>query len=196
VVGSELALTLGFVARRLFAEPVGLVFAAREPGEELRYVPDLEVRGLRGGDARALLGSAVPFMLDERVRDRIIVETRGNPLALLELSRGLTATPLAGGFGMLPAQTLPGRIEEGFVRRLASRPEQARVLLLVATRHIRRSTTSAVVATCARSDVDTRSARDGREVVAIFDATHREGIQAYVDGSMPASENGSIRPSG
>jgi hypothetical protein len=153
------ALTLGFVARRLFAEPVGLVFAAREPGEELRYVPDLEVRGLRGGDARALLGSAVPFMLDERVRDRIIAETRGNPLALLELSRGLTATPLAGGFGMLPAQTLPGRIEEGFVRRLAPRPEQARVLLLVATRHIRRSTTSAVVATCARSDVDTRSAR-------------------------------------
>src|SRR5688572_17860315 len=93
------ALTLGFVARRLFAEPVGLVFAAREPGEELRHVPDLEVRGLPGSDARALLGSAVPFVLDERVRDRIIAETRGNPLALIELSRGLTATQLAGGFG-------------------------------------------------------------------------------------------------
>jgi DNA-binding CsgD family transcriptional regulator/tetratricopeptide (TPR) repeat protein len=126
------ALTLGFVARRLLAEPVGLVFAAREPGEELRHVPDLEVRGLPGRDARALLGSAVPAMLDERVRDRIIAETRGNPLALLELSRGLTATELAGGFGMPPAQALPGRIEEGFVRRLASLPEDTRVLLLVA----------------------------------------------------------------
>jgi DNA-binding CsgD family transcriptional regulator/tetratricopeptide (TPR) repeat protein len=126
------ALTLGFVARRLFAEPVGLVFAAREPGEELRHVPDLEVRGLPGSDARALLGSAVPFVLDERVRDRIIAETRGNPLALIELSRGLTATQLAGGFGMLPANALSGRIEQGFVRRLASLPEETRVLLLVA----------------------------------------------------------------
>ena len=79
------ALALGFVVRRLLAEPVGIVFAAREPGEELRHVPDLEVHGLRDGDARALLGSAVQFMLDERVRDRIIAETRGNPLALLEL---------------------------------------------------------------------------------------------------------------
>ena len=83
------ALTLAFVARRLLAEPVGIVFAAREPGEELRHVPELEVHGLRDGDARALLGSAVRFMLDERVRDRIIAETRGNPLALLELPRGL-----------------------------------------------------------------------------------------------------------
>src|SRR4051812_4867881 len=77
------ALTLAFVARRLLAEPVGLVFAAREPGEELRHVPDLEVHGLVNGDARALLGSAVRFALDERIRDRIIAETRGNPLALL-----------------------------------------------------------------------------------------------------------------
>jgi DNA-binding CsgD family transcriptional regulator len=126
------ARTLGFVARRLWAEPVGLVFAAREPGEELRHVPDLEVHGLRDGDARALLSSAVPFMLDAPVRDRIIAETRGNPLALLELSRGSTAAELAGGFGMLPAQALPRRIEEGFVRRLASLPQDSRVLLLVA----------------------------------------------------------------
>ena len=82
------ALTLAFVARRLLAEPVGLVFAAREPGEELEHVPELRVQGLRNGDARTLLGSAVRFMLDERVRDRIIAETRGNPLALLELPRG------------------------------------------------------------------------------------------------------------
>ena len=91
------ALTLAFVARRLLAEPVGIVFAAREPGEELQHVPELKVRGLSDRDARALLGSAVRFRLDERVRERIIAETRGNPLALLELPRGLTATQLAGG---------------------------------------------------------------------------------------------------
>ena len=84
------ALTLAFVARRLLAEPVGIVFAAREPGDELRHLSELEVHGLRDGDARALLASEVPSMLDERVRDRIIAETRGNPLALLELPRGLT----------------------------------------------------------------------------------------------------------
>ena len=112
------ALTLAFVARRLLAERVGLVFAAREPGEELRHVPVLEVHGLLNGDARALLSSAVRFMLDEQVRDRIVAETRGNPLALLELPRGLTATQLAGGFGLLGAQALPGRIEESFLRRL------------------------------------------------------------------------------
>ena len=73
---------------------------------------------MRNGDARALLSSAVRFRLDERVRDRIVAETRGNPLALLELPRGLTATQLAGGFGLLEAQALSGRIEESFVRRL------------------------------------------------------------------------------
>jgi hypothetical protein len=71
------AQALAFVARRLFAEPVGLVFAAREAAEELRGLPDLEVRGLDNGDARALLGSAVRFRLDEQVRDRIVAETRG-----------------------------------------------------------------------------------------------------------------------
>jgi hypothetical protein len=90
------ALTLAFVARRLLAEPVGLVFAAREPGDELQHLPELEVHGVRDGDARALLSSAVRFKLDEGVRDRIVAETRGNPLALLELPRGLTATQLAG----------------------------------------------------------------------------------------------------
>ena len=79
------ALTLAFVARRFLAEPVGLVFATREPGEDLQHVPDLEVRGLVNGDARALLNSTVPFALDERVRDRILAETHGNPLALVEL---------------------------------------------------------------------------------------------------------------
>jgi hypothetical protein len=126
------ALTLAFVARRLLAEQVGIVFAAREPGEELQHLPELEVHGLPGDDARALLGSAVRFVLDEQVRDRIIAETRGNPLALLELPRGLTAIQLAGGFGMLGDQALSGRIEKSYVRRLKGLHDDARRLLLVA----------------------------------------------------------------
>src|SRR5829696_634996 len=126
------ALTLAFVARRLLAEPVAIIFAAREPGEELQHVSELEVFGVHNSDARALLSSAVRFKLDERVRDRIIAETRGNPLALLELPRGLTARQLAGGFGLLGAQALTGRIEESFVRRLESLSDDARRLLLVA----------------------------------------------------------------
>jgi DNA-binding CsgD family transcriptional regulator len=126
------ALTLAFAGRRLLAEPVGLVFAAREPGEELRQVPEMRVEGLGEGDARALLDSAVRFRLDGRVRDEIIAETRGNPLALLELPRGLTATQLASGFGLLGAQALSGRIEESFVRRLNVLSESARRLLLLA----------------------------------------------------------------
>lgn len=108
--------TLAFVARRLLAEPVGIVFAAREAGPELAHVPVLEVHGLDNGEARALLSSALQFILDERVRDLIIAETRGNPLALLELPRGLTATQLAVGFGPLAAEDLSGRIEQSFVR--------------------------------------------------------------------------------
>ena len=126
------ALTLAFVARRLLAERVGIVFAARQPGDELQHMPELEVHGLRDRDARALLGSAVRFRLDERVRERIIAETRGNPLALLELPSGLTATQLAGGFGLLGAEALTGRIEESFIRRLDTLPGDARRLLLLA----------------------------------------------------------------
>jgi DNA-binding CsgD family transcriptional regulator len=126
------ALTLAFAARRLLAEPVGIVFAAREPGEGLAQVPELQVRGLRNGDARALLGSALRFMLDERVRDRIIAETRGNPLALLELPRGLSAAQLAGGFGVLGAQALSGQIEQSFLRRLEALPGDTRRLVLLA----------------------------------------------------------------
>ncbi|HYP47105.1 MAG TPA: AAA family ATPase, partial [Thermoleophilaceae bacterium] len=126
------ALTLAFAARRLLAEPVGIVFGAREPGEELQPLSELEVRGLGDQEARALLGSAVPFRLDEQVRDRIVAETRGNPLALVELPRGLTAIELAGGFGMAGEHALAGRIEESYVRRLSTLPEDARRLLLVA----------------------------------------------------------------
>ncbi len=131
-VDRESALTLAFVARRLLAEPVAIVFAAREPGPELRHLSELEVDGLRDGDARALLDSELPSMLDERVRDRIIAETRGNPLALLELPRGLTPTQLAGGFGIPEASSLSGRIEDSYIRRLEILPDDARLLLLLA----------------------------------------------------------------
>ncbi|HTX11716.1 MAG TPA: AAA family ATPase [Solirubrobacteraceae bacterium] len=126
------AVTLAFAARRLLAEPVGIVFAAREPGDELRKLSGLDVRGLSNGDARALVGAAVRFILDRRVRERIIAETRGNPLALLELPRGLTANELAVGFGLVDARALSGRIEESFMRRLESLSEDGRRLLLVA----------------------------------------------------------------
>jgi DNA-binding CsgD family transcriptional regulator len=126
---------LEFVARRLFAESVALVFAVRPSADEQRLaaLPELVVEGLRDGDARALLGSVIRGPLDERVRDRIVAETRGNPLALLELPRGLTPAQLAGGFGLTEAQTLSGRIEESFLRRLQVLPaETQRVLLLAA----------------------------------------------------------------
>src|SRR5215467_14231442 len=126
------AQVLGFVARRLAADPVGLVFAARKPGGELAGLPELEVGGLGEGDARALLDSALPGPIDAGVRDRIVAETRGNPLALLELPRGLSPAELAGGFGLLGAAPLAGRIEDSFRRQLDALPAVARRLLVVA----------------------------------------------------------------
>src|SRR5271166_5205660 len=127
------AQALGFVARRLAADPVGVVFAAREPGPELAGLPELVVEGLGEGDARALLDSALAGPLDERVRDQIVAETQGNPLALLELPRGLTMDELAGGFGLPGAAALTGRIEESFRRQLdALSPEAQRLLQLAA----------------------------------------------------------------
>jgi AAA ATPase domain len=123
---------LGFMARRLAAEPVGLVFAARVPGAELTGLPELVVEGLRDEDARALLDSALPGPVDARVRDLIVAETRGNPLALLELPRGLPPAELAGGFGLPGAGSLPGRIEDSFGRQLAGLPEQTRRLVTLA----------------------------------------------------------------
>ena len=126
------AQALGFAARRLAVDPVGLVFAARIPGPELAGLPELEVGGLRESDARALLESALAGPLDARVRDLIVAETEGNPLALLELPRGLTPTELAGGFGLPGAVPLAGRIEDSFGRQLEALPEQTRRLLLLA----------------------------------------------------------------
>jgi DNA-binding CsgD family transcriptional regulator/tetratricopeptide (TPR) repeat protein len=126
------AQVLGFAGRRLLAESIALVFGARQPGRELAGIPQLEITGLPVVDARALLDSATPLRLDQRIRDRIVAETRGNPLALLELPRGLTVTQMAGGFGLLQAGTLPGRIEQSFLTRIEALPADTRLLLLVA----------------------------------------------------------------
>jgi DNA-binding CsgD family transcriptional regulator/tetratricopeptide (TPR) repeat protein len=126
------AQALVFIARRLLAESVALVLVTRDPGDDLEGLPTLAVEGLRNGDARALLGSAFRVPLDERVRERLVAETRGNPLALLELPRGLTPAELAGGFGLPDALPLSGRIEDSFRRRCAALPVDTQRLLLVA----------------------------------------------------------------
>jgi DNA-binding CsgD family transcriptional regulator len=125
---------LGFVARRLLAEPVAIVFATRDASADggLMGLPELVLAGLDDEDARRLLATVVPGRLDERVRDRIVAETRGNPLALLELPRGFSAAQLAGGFGLPELLPLSGRIEESFLRRLQELPHETRILLLVA----------------------------------------------------------------
>jgi DNA-binding CsgD family transcriptional regulator len=128
----ESAQALGFVARRLLAESVALVFATRGPGEELTGFQELVVEGLASGDALALLGSALPVPLDERVSERLVAETRGNPLALLELPRGLSPAELAGGFGLLDAPGLSGRIEDSFRSRFAGLGAETQRLLLLA----------------------------------------------------------------
>jgi hypothetical protein len=126
------AQVLGFVARRLVAESVGLVFAARVPSDELVGLPELVVEGLGKGDAGALLEAALAGPLDARVRDRIVAETGGNPLALLELPLGVTLAELAGGFALPDAMPLSGRIEASFRRRLDALPADTRGLVLVA----------------------------------------------------------------
>jgi DNA-binding CsgD family transcriptional regulator len=127
---------LAFVARRLLAERIAMVFAVREPSDadELAGLPELRVDGLADRDARTVLTAGVGGPMDRRVRDRIIAETRGNPLALLELPRDLTAAELAGGFG-LPDRGPPlsGRIERSFIRRFQALPDAARRLLLIAS---------------------------------------------------------------
>jgi DNA-binding CsgD family transcriptional regulator/tetratricopeptide (TPR) repeat protein len=128
------AQALVFVARRLGAESVGLVLAVRRPSGDryLEGLPELMVGGLDDRDAHELLATVVTGPLDDRVRDRIVAETRGNPLALLELPRGLTLAELAGGFGLSDGPALSGRIEQSFRERLAPLPAPTRLLLLVA----------------------------------------------------------------
>jgi hypothetical protein len=126
------AQVLAFVARRLGAESVGLVFASRGRSAELAGLPELEIAGLREEGARALLNSVLTAPVDARVCNQIIAETRGNALALVELPRGLTPAELAGGFGLPGAVALSGSIEDSFRRRSDVLPAEARRLLLLA----------------------------------------------------------------
>jgi DNA-binding CsgD family transcriptional regulator len=157
---------LVFVARRLLVESVALVFATREPSEEFGGLPELVVEGLGNGEASELLASVIRGPLDDRVRERIVAETRGNPLALLELPRGLTPAELAGGFGLPDPLALPGRIEESFQRRLAPLPAETQRLLLVA------------------------AAEPVGEPVLIWHAAERLGIGA--EAAEPAAEAGLV----
>src|SRR6185437_9804864 len=125
---------LGFVARRLLAESVAMVFAVRDSREdhELGNLPVMVVEGLSDADSRALLDSATPGRLDERIRDRVVAESNGNPLALLELPKGLTAADLAGGFGRPDARPVANLIEQSFLRRVRALPVESQRLLLMA----------------------------------------------------------------
>ena len=125
--------TLGFVARRLLAEPVALVFAVRDGGADVLVgLPDLMIGGLSDADARELLESVMVGGIDPRVRDRIVAETRGIPLAILEVPRNVSATELAGGFWISGTRHSAGQIEDSFVRRIQSLPADTQRLLLVA----------------------------------------------------------------
>ena len=126
------SLALAYVARRLGAERIGLIFATREVGDSLARLPELHVRSLGHRDARALLESVLLAPLDEQVVERLIVEAGGNPLALIELPRGLTTAELAGGFGSPATATVDARIEESFGRRVEALPRAVRTLILIA----------------------------------------------------------------
>jgi DNA-binding CsgD family transcriptional regulator len=126
------ARALAFIARRLLADRIALLFAARERSEAFGGFPEVQIGPLGRRDARALLESVLPTRVDDRVLERIVTETNGNPLALLELPRGMNPSELAGGFGLPAAAPLSDQIEEHFMRRAANVPPDARRLLLLA----------------------------------------------------------------
>ena len=156
---------LSFVARRLAAEPIAVLFSARDPSpkRELDGLAELVLEGLSDADARQLLDAAIPGGLDEQVRERIVAETRGNPLALLELPRGMTPAELAGGFGLPDARGLSGRIERSFLRRVQSLPRETQQLLLVAA-------AEAVGDATVISQATTQLGIDGAAMIAAEDA--------------------------
>jgi DNA-binding CsgD family transcriptional regulator len=164
------AQALAVAARRLFAESVALVFAVRTPaGEtELGGLPELAVGGLGDADARTLLSSVFPAMLDEHVRDRIIAETYGNPLAILELPRELTFKEFASGLVLGPGGGLATEIENSFARRFSQLPPDTKRLLLIA------------------------SAESLGDVVLVMRAAERLGISQEAMG--PAAAAGLLEP--
>ncbi|SDJ00262.1 regulatory protein, luxR family [Lentzea albidocapillata subsp. violacea] len=121
------AQVFAFLGRRLASEPAVLVFAARRPWARSRLdeLPGLELRGLDDAEARALLASGPAAVVDDKVRERLLAEARGNPLALLEL-------PKAGGFALPDVASVPNRIERSFQERAGRLPADARLLLTVA----------------------------------------------------------------
>ncbi|MGM7670303.1 helix-turn-helix transcriptional regulator [Microbacterium sp. A93] len=139
------AQVLAFVARRLGAERIALLFAVRDADRDqpnrdqlghgrtaLAGLPELRVHGLSEVDARALLASALATPLDDRVLKRIVAESRGNPMALLELPLSAQSAQMAGGFELPGALDVPRRVEESFRRRSGSLPADTQLLLLVA----------------------------------------------------------------
>jgi DNA-binding NarL/FixJ family response regulator len=128
---SSTASVVGFTARHLSKDAVAFLFATRRLTDVVHGLPELTIGGLGDQDARTLLATVLPERIDDRVVDRIIAETRGNPLAILELPRGLSPAQLAGGFGLPVSITLAGQIEESYRRRLARLPADARRLLLI-----------------------------------------------------------------
>jgi hypothetical protein len=161
---------LAFAARRLLAEPVALIFAAREPGDdhELAGLPALTVTGLGNADARVLLASAVGGRVDAQVRDRIIAETGGNPLALLQLPRGLGSGEPADGFWLPDPRPLTSRIENSFYRQFRALPGETQRLLLTA------------------------AAEPAGDVTLLWRAAELQGIPA--DAATPAEAAGLVRP--
>src|SRR5271163_2745047 len=160
---------LAFAARRLLAEPVALIFAAREPGDdhELAGLPALTVTSLGEADARVLLASAVGGRVDAQVRDRIIAETGGNPLALLQLPRGLGSGEPADGFWLPDPRPLTSRIENSFRRQFRALPDETQRLLLTA------------------------AAEPAGDVTLLWRAAERQGIPA--DAATPAETAGLVK---
>lgn len=124
--------TLAFVARRLLAERIALVFATREPMETLAGLPELVVGRLSDAAARELLESVMPGGVDPRVRDRVVAETRGLPLAILEVPHSISAAELSGGFWIAGKRSSPAAVEQTYIRRIRALPSPTRQLLLLA----------------------------------------------------------------
>ena len=123
---------LAFAARRLLADRVIMVFGTRQPIDLLNGLPELTLRGLDDSNARTLLGAVVPGRLSERARASIIAESRGNPLAILELNHAMTPGELAGGYGLARAKSISARIEDTFLQQFRKLPSPTRTLLLIA----------------------------------------------------------------
>jgi len=128
------AQSFAFTARRLESERIAFVFILRDPTTVplLNGLPTLALEGLNARDAEMLLAAELAGSLDDQVKDRIVAEARGNPLALLELPRRSNPAQLAGGYAVPDTEPLGWQLQESFAQRLAQLPEPTRMLVLVA----------------------------------------------------------------